>query len=131
LATNLGGDCPSEQCAGLYLRDRVLATTTPVAVVPTSAVSTGGSYGATTDLWNPDVSDDGRFVAFHTNWAGFDGRDTNDDYDVYLYDVLRKTYERISVASDGSEGHAPAVETQRVPASVRSDNFPGSKHASI
>lgn len=132
-ATNLGGACAAAPCAGLFVRDRVTNRTDPVASISRTAPSTfgGGSYGDTNDLWPNGISADGRYVVFHTDSAAFGGDDHNGDYDVFLFDRERRSYERISVGPGGGDAHAPAVDQQRLPASPDESNFPGSKFASI
>lgn len=49
-----------------------------------------------------DVSDDGRLIAFTTGRAVVPS-DTNNLSDVYVYDRLARSFERISVANDGAQ----------------------------
>lgn len=51
------------------------------------------------------LSSDGRFVAFPTYDDDLILGDTNENLDIYVYDQLNKSYERVSVASDGTEGN--------------------------
>jgi Tol biopolymer transport system component len=62
----------------VYVRDRLLGTTELVSV---------GNDGEPREGWSlePDVSGDGRYVAFTTS-AAFDDRDTNRNWDVYVRD---------------------------------------------
>jgi hypothetical protein len=59
----------------------------------------------------PNISDDGRFVAFvsdSTNLLG-PGVDTNGVFDIYVFDRMTRTVERVSVASDGTEADAQST----------------------
>jgi len=52
----------------------------------------------------PAVSRDGRFVAFVSNAADLVAGDTNNACDVFVRDVVAGTTERVSVATDGTQG---------------------------
>jgi Tol biopolymer transport system component len=52
---------------------------------------------------HPSMSADGRFVAFNSLASNLVPNDTNGQMDVFLYDRLTDTIERVSVASDGSQ----------------------------
>jgi Tol biopolymer transport system component len=133
-STNLGGRCQGDLCAGNFLRDRVAGSTAPLAFVERtneSAVSAGGSYVDSPDIYNPAISGDGRFSVFHTDASSLVPNDGNGDYDVFLYDIAARRMERVSVSSEGREAHAPAANSQRSPASVTEANYSGSKFASV
>jgi Tol biopolymer transport system component len=61
----------------------------------------------------PDISDDGRFVAFTSAASNLVDGDTNDALDVFLHDRARGVTERLSVADDARQGDgdsfAPAI----------------------
>ena len=132
-ATNLGGSCTTAPCGGIFVRDHGAGRTETVASVQrqSQAVVGGGSYVNGPDLWTPGLSDDGRYVVFHSDWDGFVPGDTNGDYDVFLYDRMTHQYERASLATNAREGHAPPVEPDRAPYSANESNFPGSKFGSV
>lgn len=52
----------------------------------------------------PEMSADGRFIAFHSGASNLVPGDTNDSYDIFVFDMVDETLERVSVASDGSQG---------------------------
>lgn len=87
-ASNLAGGMLS--AGDLYVRDRVLATTARLGIA-------GESGGAA-------ISSDGRFIAFTSRSVTLAGGDTNGVPDVFVYDRILQTYERVSVSSD--EVHA-------------------------
>lgn len=54
------------------------------------------------------ISPDGRFVVFHAYPNDVVPGDTNNTLDVFVHDLQTNTTERVSVASDGSQGFAPS-----------------------
>ncbi|MEM7316929.1 MAG: hypothetical protein AAF497_27680, partial [Planctomycetota bacterium] len=50
------------------------------------------------------ISEDGRFVSFESNATNLVPDDTNGVIDVFVYDRLEQTIERVSTAADGTEG---------------------------
>jgi uncharacterized repeat protein (TIGR01451 family) len=103
-ATNLipGG----VQAFGIYVHDRVTATTELVSVD-----SRGNPAEGLTSV--PAISDDGRFVAFDSDATNLVNGDRNDITDVFLHDRATGETIRVSVTSAGEEGaassHAPAI----------------------
>jgi Tol biopolymer transport system component len=80
---------------------------TLVSVAADGAAGNGHSYG-------PGISDDGRYVAFFSGASNLVNGDTNEAWDIFVYDIQTGTPTRVSVASDGTEanGHAdiaPAI----------------------
>jgi hypothetical protein len=105
-ASNLAGPgADGNGARDVYLRDLASGATERVSV-PAPGGSDGGASSA------PDVSDDGRFVAFESA-AALVPEDTNGVVDVYVRDRLEGTTERVSVASGGEEADdgsfAPSV----------------------
>ena len=95
-ASNLVGAGADTNGAGdVFVRDRAAGSTERVSV-PAPGGSAAGASGA------PDLSDDGRFVAFESA-AALVPEDTNGLADVYLRDRLEQTTERVSVASGGEQ----------------------------
>ncbi|HEX6335740.1 MAG TPA: S8 family serine peptidase [Jiangellaceae bacterium] len=96
IATNLvPGD--ATVAGGVFVHDRRAGTTERVSVASDGTPATGNA---------PAITPDGRYVAF----ASFDDTlvpdDTNDRSDVFVHDRETGETERVSVASDGSEGDA-------------------------
>ncbi|MBM4051028.1 MAG: hypothetical protein FJ279_38515, partial [Planctomycetes bacterium] len=65
---------------------------------------------ATAASWNPAISADGRFVAFTSSAPNLVSNDTNNRTDVFVYDRQNGTVERVSVASDGTEGNGHSTD---------------------
>jgi uncharacterized repeat protein (TIGR01451 family) len=82
----------------IFVRDRLLGTTERVSVSSTGEEGTGGFQTG-----RPDISDDGRFVAFDSDFVNLVPGDTNEDSDVFVHDRTTHTTERASVATDGTE----------------------------
>jgi hypothetical protein len=61
----------------------------------------------------PSISADGRFVAFASTASNLVPNDTNNASDIFVYDRLHGTIERVSVRSDGGQANfgsfAPAI----------------------
>jgi subtilisin family serine protease/Tol biopolymer transport system component len=95
LATNLVPGAPGV-AGGVYVRDRRTGRTERASVASDGTAATGNA---------PAISADGRFVAF----SGFDPtlvrEDRNGQPDVFVHDRVSRTTERVSVASDGTEGN--------------------------
>jgi Tol biopolymer transport system component len=73
-------------------------TTTRVSVDSAGAQANGPSF-------RPVITPDGRFVAFESAATNLVPNDTNGKADVFVYDRLLGTTERVSVSSTGAEGN--------------------------
>ena len=85
----------------VYMRD-LLAGTTELVSVDLSGQGNGRSAP-------PDISADGRFVAFGSFSPNVVSGDTNDAFDVFVRDRAAGTTVRASVDSAGVEGHAAST----------------------
>lgn len=72
-----------------------------------SVTSTGQQANATSIF--PDISGNGRFIAFYSEATNLVPNDTNGVEDVFLHDRLAGTTERISVTSGGIQGNGPSI----------------------
>ena len=80
----------------VFVRDRVGGTTIKV-----SSSSVGVAFG---NSRAPDISDDGRYVVYHSNAANLVVGDSNSSEDVFVYDRVFGATTRVSVDSQGAEG---------------------------
>ena len=97
LADNLvSGDTNSS--FDIFLHDLATGTTTLVSH------ASDGTLG-NSDSQEPSVSGDGRYVTYASWASNLVGSDTNGTIDIFLTDTANGTTERISVASDGTEGN--------------------------
>src|SRR5438876_794176 len=99
-ATNLvAGD--TNGATDVFVHDRQTGTTERVSVASGGSQGNGFSAG-------PVLSADGRLVAFHSTATNLVARDTNGATDVFVHDRQTGTTERVSVASDGTQGNGPS-----------------------
>lgn len=80
------------------------------------SVAGDGTQG-NVDSAQPSISADGRYVAFNSSASNLVADDTNGQADVFVYDRLTDTIERVSVASDGAQ----AVGGESAGASISAD----------
>jgi len=85
--------------ADVFVHDRVTGQTTRVSVA--SDGTEGNGYS-----WFPSISADGRYVAFESIASNLVPGDTNGVSDVFVHDRLTGQTTRVSVASDGTQGHS-------------------------
>ncbi len=97
LAANLvTGD--TNGASDIFVHDRATGVTTR------ASVASDGSQGNGLSFFRPSISGDGRFVAFQSTASNLVPGDTNGTWDVIVHDNQTGTTDRISVASDGTEG---------------------------
>ena len=81
----------------IYIRDRLAGRTYLVSQNNAGEIARGGPSRF------PAISDSGRFVAFQSAANNLVPGDTNNQWDIFLRDLVLGTTIRISVKSDGSE----------------------------
>src|SRR6476661_1437972 len=97
MSTNLvPGDTNNSE--DIFVRDLLTNTTTRVSV--DSAGNPGNNKSG-----SPSISADGRFVAFLSNSTNLVPGDTNNNYDIFVRDLLTNTTTRVSVDSAGNPGN--------------------------
>ncbi|HEV8111211.1 MAG TPA: calcium-binding protein [Planctomycetota bacterium] len=82
----------------VFLRDRLLGTTALVSA------GMGGANGDS-DSYVPVISADGQFVAFESTASNLVPGDTNGTWDVFVWERLTGTMERVSVSTGGAQGN--------------------------
>jgi CSLREA domain-containing protein len=87
----------------VFVRDRQTNITERVSVSNTGAQANAGAAV-------PAMSSDGRFVAFHSGSSNLVSGDSNGFTDIFVRDRAIGTTERVSVASDGTEGAGSSVD---------------------
>ncbi len=97
--------------ADVFVRDRQSGTTERVSV------DSAGAQG-NLDSWYPSISADGHFVAFFSFSSNLVAGDTNAHEDVFVRDRQSGTTERVSVATDGTQGNT-ASESPSISADGR------------
>ena len=83
--------------ADVFVHDRKSGRTALVSVTPGDDPGNGPSF-------NPAISADGRFVAFHSFASDLVPGDTNDVQDVFVRDRKTGKTKRVSVRSNGNQG---------------------------
>ena len=96
----LAGD--TNNVSDVYVHDRVTGATTRVSVT-----STGGQ--ASPDSSHPDISADGRYVAFQSTASNLVAGDTNNSRDIFVHDRQTGATERVSVSSSEAEAESGSV----------------------
>lgn len=86
--------------SNVYLRDRVNNTTELVSLADDESIPNDNSL-----QWPPGISGDGRFVVFTSAASNLVPNDTNQRHDIFVRDRLTNTTERVSVATDGTQGN--------------------------
>lgn len=83
----------------VYMRDMLLNTTTLISVAADNirAGNSSSSGGV--------ISNDGRYVAFHSFSSDFIANDTRDYRDIFLRDLTTNSTKRISIANNGTQGN--------------------------
>jgi Tol biopolymer transport system component len=76
-------------------------------IVHPSVTDAGGVANGT--CASADVSEDGRFVAWHSTASDLVPGDTNGVADVFVRDLVAGTTTRVSVAGDGAQGNAAST----------------------
>src|SRR5262249_45096781 len=103
-ATNLvPGDTNNR--SDVFVRDLVDGRTERVSV------GSDGAQVATGSTTSPSISSDGRYVAFDSTAVELVPGDTNGVSDVFVHDRLTSLTERVSLASDGTQGTSVALQS--------------------
>src|SRR5439155_1595412 len=98
--TNLCGVCGflcgPGSCPDIFVRDRLNGVTERVSVASDGTRGSGSL---------PSISANGRLVAFESFASNLVSGDTNNSDDVFVHDRLTGATERVSVASDATQGN--------------------------
>jgi len=87
----------------VFLRDRQAGTTVRVSLAKSGGDASGGSHVTS-------LSPDGRYVVFESDASDLVPGDTNRATDVFLYDRLTRTTERVSVSRGGKQGNGASSD---------------------
>ena len=99
---------PPPPYSEVLLRDLTAGTTQLVSV------HSGTQFGTSFSDW-PDVSGDGRYVAFSSGASDLVAGDQNDQGDVFVRDVQTQTTTRVSVDANGSDADGPSARAVITP----------------
>lgn len=90
----------------VFVRDRLLGTTERVSVATDGTEGQGGNPGfVACDAI--DISDDGRFVLFYSQYSNLVPGDTNAEYDLFVHDRVLHTTDRVTLRDGGGQLTAP------------------------
>lgn len=119
-ATNIVPGAPGPGVPLVYLRDRQTGETRLLSKTTAGQPAYLGGYSE----W-PSITPDGRYVAFASYASNIITNDSNQRGDIFVYDRITDTTERVSVASNGAEGDAhstyPAISADGRYVAFRSD----------
>lgn len=89
----------------VFVRDRVAGTTARVSVASDGTEANHRSFG-------PAISGDGRYITYYSEASNLVSGDTNGRPDVFIYDQAAGTTDRLSVASDGTQGDGLSINAE-------------------
>ncbi len=94
-ASNLvSGDTNAKR--DIFVYNRIDKTTELISVAPDGTQANGSSYPSV-------ISDDGRYIAYESEASNLVSGDTNGKRDIFVYDRIDKTTERINIAANGTQ----------------------------
>jgi len=88
----------------IYVRDLRTGKVTLVSVTPAGKAGAGES-------WDPDISDDGRFVSFSSQAPDLVAGDTNGVADIFVRDLKRGVTVRASVTARGGQAEGEWISS--------------------
>jgi len=105
-ATNLVPGDTDDGLTDLFVFDRQANATELVSVASDGTEPNGSIFGGSGAV---EISADGRFVVYSSSATNVVPGDTNDVLDIFVFDRQTNTTERVSVASDGTEGNGSSI----------------------
>ncbi|OQX59363.1 MAG: hypothetical protein B5M52_03630, partial [Helicobacteraceae bacterium 4484_230] len=84
----------------IFVRDR------DTNITERTSVNSGGTEEGNGYSFGPSISADGRYVAFESSASNLVSDDTNNKRDIFVYDRVAGTTERVSVGAGGVEGNS-------------------------
>ncbi len=88
----------------IFVYDRIEKTTQRINLAANGTQANGSS-----DLGN--LSDDGRYISYTSDASNLVPDDTNGQSDIFVYDLIDKTTERISLATIGTQGNGDSTSS--------------------
>jgi Tol biopolymer transport system component len=105
-ASNLvSGD--TNKLPDVFVRDVRTGKTTRVSVTNSGKQGVGKRYSNGSNA--PTISNDGRYVAFHSDMTNLVPRDTNGVFDIFVHDRVTGKTQRVSVSSTGRQANAECL----------------------
>ena len=100
------------QTTAMAPTEMTTGTTTRVSVASDGTQGNG-------ETWDPSISADGHYVAFHSTANNLVSGDTNGNTDVFVHDRQTGQTSRVSVASDGTQGNGASDQKPSISADGR------------
>ena len=97
-ATNLFAQADALGNRDIFLYSRVGDTNVRASLNTTGSEPNGDSFGAS-------ISSNGRYVAYHSDATDLIANDANGATDIFIYDTVLGTTQRVSLADDGTAGN--------------------------
>ena len=88
----------------VFVYNRLSKTIEMVSIADNGSKANHNSY-------SPKISTDGRFVTFHSLASNLTPNDTNNTFDIFVYDRKNKHIEKVSVNNSGEEGDDKSLRT--------------------
>lgn len=98
LATNLVAGQDTNQQEDVFVRDTVTGFVIRCSRTPAGNAGNGASF-------EPSISANGRFVAFHSSASDLVPGDTNGKSDVFVFDTATQDMTRVSTSVNGDQGN--------------------------
>lgn len=98
LATNLVGGQDTNQQEDVFVRNTLTGFVLRCSRTPAGNAGNGASF-------EPSISADGRFVAFHSSASDLVAGDTNGKTDVFVFDTFTQAMTRVSTSALGDQGN--------------------------
>lgn len=93
----------TNNASDVFVHDRLTGQTKIVSIASDGTKGVSASY-------NPSISADGRYIAFSSYSDNLVGDDINNNVDVFVHDQITGLTKRVSIASDGTQGHGNSGE---------------------
>ena len=87
----------NNECPDIFVRDLLLNTTERVSVSSNNLEGNGTSYA-------PSISSNGQYIAFLSYADNLVIRDNNNCSDIFVYNRISRTIQRVSISNNGVEG---------------------------
>jgi hypothetical protein len=133
----ISAECPSISASGRYVafesstkqfpddnndsRD-IFVYDRELDVIEAVSKSSSGNYGDNASF-NPDITGDGRYVTFSSFASNLVPDDTNGKIDIFVYDRLLDSIERVNVSSSGDQANGASDRSPRISGNGRYVTF--------
>ena len=92
-------------------QDDIFVYDTQMNAITRVSIDSGGAQSLGGNSWYPSISADGRFVAFRSSATNLVSGDTNESWDIFMYDRQTSVTTRVSVDSSGVEADNDSLKS--------------------